>query len=61
MRYPSRKHVYEMFRPDTYQAINPLAKAELEKRVMWPSSRGRPAPRMLNRDVVAWPAAVFVI
>lgn len=37
VRYPSRRHVYEMFRSGTYQAINPLAEAALEKRVLWPS------------------------
>ena len=37
VRYPSRRHAYEMFRSDTYQAINPLAEASLEKRVLWPS------------------------
>jgi uncharacterized protein (DUF1330 family) len=37
VRYPSRRHAYEMFRSDTYQAINPLAEAVLEKRVLWPS------------------------
>ena len=37
VRYPSRRHVYEMFRSETYQAINPLAEAALEKRVLWPS------------------------
>ena len=26
-----------MFRSDTYQAINPLAEAALEERVLWPS------------------------
>ena len=37
VRYPSRRHVYEMFRSEKYQAINPLAEAALEKRVLWPS------------------------
>lgn len=37
VRYPSRRHVYEMFRSEKYQAVNPLAEAALEKRVLWPS------------------------
>ena len=37
VRYPSRRHAYEMFRSEKYQAINPLAEAALEKRVLWPS------------------------
>jgi uncharacterized protein (DUF1330 family) len=37
VRYPSRRHAYEMFRSDKYQAINPLAEAALAKRVLWPS------------------------
>jgi len=37
VRYPSRRHAYEMFRSETYQAISPLAEASLEKRVLWPS------------------------
>ncbi len=37
VRYPSRRHVYEMFRSEKYQAINPLAEAALEKRVLWAS------------------------
>ena len=37
VRYPSRRHCYEMFRSETYQAINYLAAEALEKRVLWPS------------------------
>ena len=37
VRYPSRRHAYEMLRSDTYQAINPLAEASLERRVLWSS------------------------
>ena len=37
VRYPSRRHAYEMFRSENYQAINPLAEASLQKRVLWPS------------------------
>ena len=37
VRYPSRRHCYEMFRSEAYQAINYLAAEALEKRVLWPS------------------------
>ena len=37
VRYPSRRHCYEMFRSEKYQALNHLAEASLEKRVLWPS------------------------
>ena len=37
VRYPSRRHAYEMFRSEIYQDINPLAEAALEKRVLWTS------------------------
>ena len=37
VRYPSRRHCYEMFRSDKYQALNYLAEESLEKRVLWPS------------------------
>lgn len=37
VRYPSRRHCYEMFRSEKYQAHNYLAEASLEKRVLWPS------------------------
>ena len=37
VRYPSRRSCYEMFRSIEYQAINPLAEAALERRVLWPS------------------------
>lgn len=37
VRYPSRRPLYEMFRSAKYQALNPLAEAALEKRVLWPS------------------------
>ena len=37
VRYPSRRHCYEMFRSDKYQALNYLAEQSLEKRVLWPS------------------------
>ena len=37
VRYPTRRHVYEMFRSDAYQQHNPLAEASLERRVLWPS------------------------
>lgn len=36
-RYPSRRHAYEMFRSERYQAIHPLAAAALEQRVLWAS------------------------
>ena len=36
-RYPSRRHAYERFRSEKDQALNPLAAAALEKRVLWPS------------------------
>ena len=36
-RYPSRRAVYEMFRSAKYQALNHLAEAALERRVLWPS------------------------
>ena len=37
VRYPSRRHCYEMFRSEKYQALNYLAEQSLEKRVLWPS------------------------
>lgn len=37
VRYPSRRHCYEMFRSEKYQALNYLAEQALEKRVLWPS------------------------
>jgi uncharacterized protein (DUF1330 family) len=37
VRYPSRRHCYEMFRSEKYQALNHLAEQALEKRVLWPS------------------------
>ena len=37
VRYPSRRHCYEMFRSEKYQALNYLAEESLEKRVLWPS------------------------
>ena len=37
VRYPTRRHVYEMFRSDEYQEFNPLAEAALDKRVLWSS------------------------
>ncbi len=36
-RYPSRRAVYGMFRSAEYQALNHLAAAALERRVLWPS------------------------
>ena len=42
VHYPSRRHAIEMFRSDTYQGINPLAEAALEKRVLWSSKPAFP-------------------
>jgi len=37
VRYPSRRHCYEMFRSAKYQALNHLAAEALQKRVLWAS------------------------
>ena len=36
-RYPSRRHCYEMFRSEEYQALSPLREAALDNAILWPS------------------------